>query len=124
MDADVDPTQYKKDELVAAADMQGVEVEKGDTKADIAKKLSTAPGVAPVIVSNFTRRGDNDALLGGWVDIVSGPYQGRFGSYRDTAQVGSDGYPSEIYVRTRDQHNELLVVAYSDVRPSERTGGR
>jgi hypothetical protein len=120
MDADIDPTQYKKDELVAAADVQGVEVAKGD----IAAKLSTAPGVAAVTVDNRTRRSDDDALLGGWVDVVSGEHQGRFGSYRDTAQVCSDGYPKTIWVRTRDADNLLLEVAYEDVRPAERTGGR
>lgn len=119
-----DPTQFKKDELVTAAQVQGVEVEKGDTKADIAEKLAT-PAAKPIVVSNFTARSDEDAQLGSWVDVVSGEYAGRRGAYVDDA--GHDpqtGYPSQIIVRTRDAENELIVVDYSDARPSSYTGGR
>ena len=78
----------------------------------------------PVTVDNRTRRSDEDALLGSWVDVVSGQHAGRFGSYRETLTSGDDGYPSRILIRTRDAANELLEVDYSAVRPSERTGGR
>ena len=119
-----DPSAFKKDELVTAAEVQGVEVEKGDTKADIAEKLAT-PAAKPIVVSNFTKRSDDDALLGSWVDVVSGDYAGRRGAYVDDA--GHDpqtGYPSQVIVRTRDAENELIVVDYGDIRPSAYTGGR
>lgn len=80
---------------------------------------------APVIVDNRTRRSDDDAMLGSWVDIVAGEHQGRFGHYYDTASTdAATGYPGEVLVRTRDARNEILQVLYSQVRPSERTGGR
>lgn len=85
----------------------------------------TTPVAPPVIVNNYTVRSDDDALLGSWVDVISGPNQGRFGSYVDTVHHDKEtGYPSVILIRSRDARNELLEVEYSDVRPSERTGGR
>lgn len=81
--------------------------------------------VQPVVVDNYTKRNDDDALNGSWVDVISGPLAGRFGAYVDTVHHDdSTGYPSVILIRSRDERNELLEVAYSDVRPSERTGGR
>ena len=119
-----DPSQFKKDELVTAANVQGVEVEKGDTKADIAEKLAT-PAVQPVLVNQYTRRSGDDALLGSWVDVVSGEHEGRRGQYVDDASHDPQtGYPDEVLVRTRDANNELLAVKYADIRPSAYTGGR
>lgn len=83
------------------------------------------PVAQPVVVNNYTVRSDDDALLGSWVDVIGGPNQGRFGSYVDTVHHDPEtGYPSVILIRSRDARNELLEVEYSDVRPSERTGGR
>ena len=82
-------------------------------------------GAAPVTVDNRTRRSGDDALLGTWVDVISGPNAGRFGSYVDTVHHDAEtGYPTVILIRSRDARNELLEVAYEDVRPSERNGGR
>ena len=110
-----DPAQlasdFKKDELQTAAAVQGVDVPSSATKADIAQ----------AIVEN---QSDEDTLLGGWLDIVSGEYAGRFGSYVATVTHDSSGYPENIIVRTRDADNLLLEVAYSDTRPSPRNGGR
>lgn len=91
--------------------------------------LSVTPNptvaVAPVTVDNRTRRSSDDALLGSWVDVISGPNAGRFGSYVDTVHHDAEtGFPTVILIRSRDSRNELLEVAYEDVRPSERSGGR
>lgn len=83
-----------------------------------------APAVVPVTVDNRTKRDDDDALEGGWVDVVEGPYAGRYGAYVSNLSHGEDGYPEVILVRTRDASNELVEVEYAHTRPSERTGGR
>jgi hypothetical protein len=131
-----DPAQlvadFKKDELVTAADVVGADVPASATKAYLAEAIVAqqpaavaAAGAAPVIVDNFTTRNDDDALLGSWVDVVSGSYVGRFGAYVSTVSHDkTTGYPTVIIIRTRDADNLLLEVNYSDVRPSDRSGGR
>ncbi len=93
--------------------------------ADAPPAPAGPPAAAPVTVDNFTRRSDDDAIHGSWVDVISGPHAGRFGAYvEDAAHDPLSGYPVVIVVRSRDALNELLHVNYADVRPSERTGGR
>jgi len=78
----------------------------------------------PVFVDNKSRRSDNDALFGDWVDVVSGPSSGRYGVLEKGATFsGADGYPVTVVIRTRDARNELLTLNYSDLRPS-RSGKR
>lgn len=90
------------------------------TSGDPAPKVAT-----PVVVNQYTSRDDNDVLLGHWCDVVSGDYAGRRGQYRDDAEHDPEtGYPSKVIVRTRDAENELIVVNYSDIRPTTYTGGR
>lgn len=118
-------SQFKKDELATAAAVQGVEVPGSATKQVLAEAIVESQGGAqPVVVDNLTKRTDDDTLLGGWLDIVSGEYSGRFGSYVATVTHDKDGYPDNIIVRTRDADNLLVEVAYSDTRPSPRNGGR
>ena len=95
-------------------------------KKPAAKKPASKPSGAkrPVIVTQFTRRSDEDALPGSWVDVVAGEHEGRRGAYVGDESHGKDGYPARVLVRTRDAENELLVVNYSDIRPSSYTGGR
>jgi hypothetical protein len=125
-----DPQQlagdFKKEELQTTAQVLGADVPSGATKSDIAQAIVEAQPVAPVtMVDSRTRRSEDDAMLGSWVDVISGPDQGRFGAYVDTVHHDPQtGYPSVILIRSRDARNELLEVSYSDVRPSERTGGR
>ena len=128
----------KKDEKDAPEETKGKSDEK-DAKKDAKKEddepvaattgtaVPPAPptGTAPVVMNNYTVRSDDDAMEGGWVDIVSGDYAGRFGSFRQALEHDpKTGYPTLIAVRTRDAENELLAVDYGDVRPSARTGGR
>jgi hypothetical protein len=83
------------------------------------------PAAQPVVVDLATKRDDNDPILGSWVDVVAGEYQGRYGSYVATVtHDAGTGYPEQVIVRTRDAENLLIEVAYSDVRPSARNGGR
>ena len=118
-------SDFKKDELVTAAAVTGVDVPSGATKAEVAEALSQAPsGAAPVTVDNRTARSDSDAYHGSWVDVVSGEHAGRRGALLETVESEADGYPKVVSVRTRDADNLVLHVAYKDVRPSEYTGGR
>lgn len=124
-----DPAQlasdFKKDELQTAATVTGVDVPASATKADLAEAIVSQQAPAqPVVVDNLTKRSDDDTLLGGWLDIVSGEYSGRFGTYVATVSHDGSGYPEQIVVRTRDADNLLVEVAYSDTRPSPRNGGR
>ena len=121
--------QHNKDALVTAANVVGVEVASGDTKADIAEKLvaTQAPAAVatPVKVDGTNRRDDEDALEGLFCEIVSGEFAGRWGVFDHVLEYdAATGYPKQIVVITRDAHNESLSVAYSDCRPSLRTGGR
>ena len=126
---------HTKAQLEAAAAVEGVEVGSKDTKAVIAEKLahsSDAPGLTHAhpgnhgvfIVGNVRRRDDQDALLNSFVDVVSGEHQGRYGHLFDVVDSEKDGVPRTVHVRSRDANNEVLTVAYKDVRPSERRGGR
>jgi hypothetical protein len=119
-------SDFKKDELQTAAAVVGADVPSSATKADLADAIvaQQAP-VQPVVVDLATKRTDDDPILGSWVDVVSGEYQGRFGSYVATVtHDASTGYPEQVIVRTRDADNLLIEVAYSDLRPSARNGGR
>lgn len=83
------------------------------------------PAPPAVRVDNLTRRSDDDALEGHFVKVVSGEYVGRVGGFERVLSSGPDGYPIRILVRTRDAENELLTVAYADVRPADPyRGGR
>lgn len=85
-----------------------------------------ASAAAPVpMIYGVQRRSDEDALLGSWVDVVGGEYQGRFGAFVSTVEHDAQtGYPLLVLVRTRDADNLLIEVAYQDIRPSARNGGR
>jgi hypothetical protein len=117
---------FKKDELKTAAQVQGVEVESGAKKADIAEALAdnAAQSGPPIVVDNKTRRSGDDPLFGSWVDVVDGEHAGRFGYYVETVSHATDGYPNVVAVQTRDADNIRIEVPYSAVRPSERNGGR
>lgn len=116
--------EHTKDELVAAAKVEGVDVKSRDTKAEVAEKLAEATAEGKVQVSNFTRRSGNDALFGSFVDVVGGEHEGRRGHYFEDVSHGPDGYPDLVLVRSRDEHNEVLQAKYSDIRPTSYTGGR
>lgn len=125
-----DPAQlasdFKKDELQTAAAVQGVDVPASATKADLAEAIVSQSGsVQPVVVDLATKRDDNDPILGSWVDVVSGEYQGRYGSYVSTVTHDpSTGYPDRVMIKTRDKDDMYVELDYSDLRPSERNGGR
>lgn len=93
-------------------------------KAQSANAAWGALPAQPVKVDGRNRRSDDDALEGYFVDVVSGYRQGSFGSFERVLKYGKDGYPTQILVRTRDEDNELISVAYRDVRPAKRGGGR
>ena len=111
--------QFKKDELITAAEVQGVEVRSADTKADIAEKIVQAGAVGfKVRVDNTNRRSDADAMEGSFVKILSGEHAGQIGSYKQTLVHGPDGWPELVQVKLEDAtyHKEFVSEPYSNVR--------
>jgi hypothetical protein len=82
------------------------------------------PPAQPVVVDGHSRRSGNHPTLGSFVNVVDGEHKGRYGAYVDTSQRDLTGYPTVVFVRTRDADNLLLEVPYEYVRPSGRNGGR
>lgn len=78
----------------------------------------------PIHVDGRNRRNADDGLEGGFVKIINGEHEGRVGAYVQTLEHAADGWPEKILVRSRDEHNEPLVVAYSDVAATDYKGGR
>lgn len=74
-----------------------------------------ATGVAP---NGEVFRGDAEhPATNTFCKVVAGPHQGRYGVLQSTANIGADGWPDQVVVRTRDAEDENIVVAYSDIRP-------
>lgn len=59
-------------------------------------------------------RGPADPVLGGFVDVVAGEHEGRYGVLWSIAPNGEDAV-----VRTRDKFTDLLSVSLADLRPAE-----
>lgn len=117
-------SEHTKDELVAAAKVEGVDVKSRDTKQVVAEKVAKATHGPKVTVSNFNRRSGDDAILGHFVDVVGGEHQGRRGHYFADVSHGTDGYPERVHVQSRDADNLTLEVNYADIRPTDYHGGR
>jgi hypothetical protein len=116
---------FKKDELQVAAEVVGADVPAGANKTEIAEAIVSAqPSAQPVVVDGHSRRSGEHPTLGSFVNVVDGEHKGRYGAYVDTSQRDSTGYPTVVFVRTRDADNLLLEVPYEHVRPSGRNGGR
>jgi len=94
------------------------------TSSESSESTSGETPAAPVVVTNLTARDDNDARLNTFVDVVDGEHKGRVGAYVETVEHDLKGYPLYVLVRTRDEFNHLIQVAYKHVRPSRFTGGR
>jgi hypothetical protein len=72
----------------------------------------------PIRVDGRNCRSDDDALEGGFVNVVAGPYKGRVGVFTQVLTYSDvTGYPTKILVRTRDDEHELIGVEYASVRP-------
>lgn len=122
-------SNFTKPDLQTAAAVVGADVSSSATKQDIAEAIVQATQPAPVaravVVNNFTRRSDEDAILGSWVEVVSGDYQGRKAAYLDDLTNDPEtGYPQRVLLRTRDADHMLIDVDYADVRPADYRGGR
>lgn len=93
-----------------------------------AQSVPTAAPAATVHVDNRTRRSGDDALEGGWVDVVSGEHKGLRGAFLSVERYDKKtGYPATIRVRNRDLTGDVdtVVVNYADARPAENyLGGR
>lgn len=83
-----------------------------------------AKTVQPVQLDGRNRRNDDDAILHSFVDVVDGDHKGRMGAFERVLEYGENGWPTKALVRTRDEFNELLAVAYDHLRPSRARGGR
>lgn len=88
-------------------------------------QTTEGPAVQPVNTDGTNRRSDDDALVGHFVDVVAGEHKGRFGAFERVLKHDVEtGYPAQALIRTRDEFNQLLAVAYKDLRPSSSHGGR
>ena len=124
-DADTLVQDFKKDELVAAAQVQNVEVKSADTKADIAAKIVDAtPSRNPVRVDQLSRRSDADAIEGSFVRVLSGKHAGQIASFLKTLEHEADGYPKRILLRFKDttHTHEHAAEDYSNVRMVNHPG--
>lgn len=83
-----------------------------------------ATTIQPVQVDGRNKRSDDDAILHSFVNVVDGDHQGRMGAFERVLEYGEDGWPKRALVRTRDEFNELLSVAYDHLRPAGTHGGR
>jgi hypothetical protein len=101
-----------------------VDAEVGADKTEPEAVVSAQPSAQPVVVDGHSRRSGEHPTLGSFVNVVDGEHKGRYGAYVDTSQRDSTGYPTVVFVRTRDADNLLLEVPYEHVRPSGRNGGR
>jgi hypothetical protein len=85
-----------------------------------------APKVEPVVVDNKNRRSGDDALTGGWVEIKTGHNQGKYGTFIQSVETDSTGYPTKILVKLRDYAgtDEYEVLPYEDAVATSYVGGR
>jgi hypothetical protein len=60
------------------------------------------------------RRGDNDAVVGQFVDVVAGEFEGRYGVFLEAAP---DGHTA--IVRTRDADSVRISTDIDDLRPAQ-----
>lgn len=120
---------FKKAELRAAAEVHGVDVPSGATKADIAEAIVHAYPIArPVRVDNHTARSDDDAFEGSFIQVVAGAHKGQVGTFSQVLHYDPQtGYPELVLVRFRDAtyDHDVAPVAYEDIRPATPyVGGR
>lgn len=81
------------------------------------------PPVPSAIEDYPAPRDDNDARVGKFARVVSGPFDGKYGVYVRALTFGADGYPDLVLLRTRDERGDMLQVSYADLRPAA-AGGR
>ena len=101
---------------------------KSTSTSSTSKPASVTPTAVPVRVDNKSRRSDDDALEGGWVDVVSGEHKGVRGAFASVTDYDpKTGYPKTILVRNRDHASDTgdVAVEYADARPAANYhGGR
>lgn len=87
-------------------------------------KKAPAKAAAKEELDALGRRDATDPLEGSFVEIKSGEHEGRVGAFLRTVERDVKGFPKRILVRSRDEHNELLDVAYDDAKATDYNGGR
>lgn len=118
-------TQAKSEETKAAEAKVPSQAVGNAPALQAAEKTKTKPPAQPVHVDGTNRRLGTDALEGGWVRFLKGDYKGKVASFEQVLDRETDGYPKEILVRTRDEFDQLLTVAYKDVEAAlDFHGGR
>lgn len=73
--------------------------------------VKAAPTPVPATINDV--REDEAAVLGHFVDVVTGPHKGRYGVFME---AGSNG---TAVIRTRDDASERLSLKVSDLRPAK-----
>jgi len=84
------------------------------------------PQPNPNVVDDGVEDGElGPPVLGGWVQIISGDYAGRFAAYLgDVGTIPDDDPVKIIQVRTRDADNLVLDLPITDVTATTYSGGR
>lgn len=54
----------------------------------------------------------------GWVEVTDGDHSGRYGVYVQPVEFDKDNTPTKALIKTRDEHDEYLVVDVADLAPS------
>lgn len=91
-----------------------VEAKKSTGAAKTAKEKVKKPDVLDDL---HTQEYDH-ATPGHFVDVVSGPHEGRYGVLVENAEG------ENVVVRTRDASSERILVKYGDLRPAPPGGRR
>lgn len=113
MTAKKSTAKRKKAPAKTAQEREEAKVERQEAKAE-KQAVSDVEGLKEIPVDP---REDTMAREGGFVQIVSGEHEGRYGVLISAPSVDN------CVVRTRDDDSERLVVAYKDLRPAD-AGGR
>lgn len=96
---------------------------KKKTKEEAPKETAQVRRPEPE-VTNATVRSDGDVLHGHFCRVIAGEHEGRYGVLEQTASFDEKTQrPLTVIVRTRDEHDERIVVSYSNLTPAE-PGGR
>lgn len=83
---------------------------KDETPERVHPEVASAPTPIPPSINDV--RGDDEAVLGHFVDVVSGEYKGRYGVFEElTGDVA--------VVRTRDNDSLRFSCKVSDLVPAE-----
>lgn len=83
---------------------------KKEAPAPVDLRVDAGPTPVPSSINDV--RADSDAVLGQFVDVVSGEHKGRYGVFEELTGEAA-------VVRTRDADNDRLSCKVSDLVPAQ-----